>query len=124
MTTPNDAIDTMTINALRGLFDDECQAQTFINELIDIFRDSGTETVQQLLGKVAQNDLPAVSRHAHKLKGLSYNIGAGRVATLCAELEIQAKEGPSAIDVAVGLCRTVEREFATSCDELQRHYRA
>src|SRR5690349_8247951 len=109
------AIDKMTIESLRELFDDRGEAQKFINEMIDIFRESGTETLKQLVGKVEQQDYAAASRHAHKLKGLSANIGAGRVATICAELELSAKQGTPSSEMATGLCRMVEREFQTSC---------
>ena len=116
-------IEEATIQTLRGLFEDEKEGQTFLNELIDIYRTSGTETVAELNQTFEKGDLEALSRQAHKLKGLSRNIGALRLGNLCAELEFEAKTKSASVQsTAASLCRELAREFATSCEALTKIY--
>jgi HPt (histidine-containing phosphotransfer) domain-containing protein len=57
-----------------------------------------------------QEDVPALQRLAHSLKGSSSNLGARGIASLCVELEEQLEKGTF---VESGeLLRQLEEEFA------------
>lgn len=112
-------IATETVTELRALFEDGLEAQTFLNDLIKIYLETGRESVQSLSRTLDAGDLPAVGRHAHKLKGLSRNIGAQRVGDLCADLEVEVMDqGSNARD----LYEALVSEFQQACDELNQTY--
>ena len=113
-------IDQNVIDGLRRLFQDQSQAQVFLNDLIRTFRDSGATTLAAINGTLTNNDLPSLAKHAHRLKGIGRNIGAVRLGQVCAELEITANQAPLAR--VQELCAKADREFHQSCSELSDFY--
>jgi len=65
--------------------------------------------LQQLREALAAKDPAALKRSAHALKGSSRNLGAERLAALCAQLEACAKE--RAFEPAAVLLPQIEAEF-------------
>ncbi len=69
------------------------------------------------LRAAAGGDAVAVTEGAHRLKGAAANLGATRLAGVCAELEAMGREAPAA-DTAELLGR-LERDLAATCEALQ-----
>jgi HPt (histidine-containing phosphotransfer) domain-containing protein len=63
----------------------------FVSELIDIFCQQSPPILSELESAVAQLNFVSIEKLAHKLKGSSANIGAARLYSLCADLELQAR---------------------------------
>jgi two-component system, sensor histidine kinase and response regulator len=61
--------------------------QTFAQELIAAFVDSGEQQLAEMLSAAAKNDRVALARAAHKLKGACANIHARTLKTLAERLE-------------------------------------
>jgi PAS domain S-box-containing protein len=75
------------LNALRELVGDDAQFQ---RELIETFITSGDETLAQIVDALKVNDLEAVRKSAHSLKGASANIRAQALSAAAKELESHA----------------------------------
>ena len=114
-------IDPKVIDGLRNLFDDKVEAQTFLNELITTYQSAGSETLAELQATLVAGNRSGTAAKAHKLKGLSRNIGAKRLGDLCAVLEMETREQESSLTVST-LSQTLEQEFCASCDELGKTY--
>jgi PAS domain S-box-containing protein len=65
----------------------------FIAELIGAFLTGGEETLAELRDAVANGDVSAIGRAAHKIKGASANLHVDGLAELTLELETRAKNG-------------------------------
>jgi len=74
---------------LKSMDGDECLAR----ELVDLFIESGDETLAAILNALGANDYAAVSQQAHSLKGASANLRATATAQAAARLEAAAKAG-------------------------------
>ena len=59
----------------------------FLQELVQAFRDSATQIVDELRQASSNNDRTSISRAAHKLKGASANMQINSIRELCAALE-------------------------------------
>jgi len=71
---------------------EECGAE-MLSGFIGMFITDTTERLTRLHGLVAQQDVTAVEREAHNLKGSCANLGAERMAALCHQLETEAEAG-------------------------------
>ena len=65
----------------------------FIAELIGAFLTGGEDTLVELRAAVASNDVGAIGRAAHKLKGAAANLHVSGLADITLELETRAKNG-------------------------------
>jgi CheY-like chemotaxis protein len=65
----------------------------FAIELVATFADSSNEAIAQIAAALASNDIAAVQRAAHSLKGATGSMGALTSNQLAAELEEAAKSG-------------------------------
>jgi two-component system, sensor histidine kinase and response regulator len=65
----------------------------FIAELIGAFLTGGEDTLAELRAAVASNDVGAIGRAAHKLKGAAANLHVDGLADITLELETRAKNG-------------------------------
>ena len=65
--------------------------ETLARELVDLFIESGDETLAAILSALGANDYAAVSEQAHSLKGASANLRATATAQAAARLEAAAK---------------------------------
>jgi two-component system, sensor histidine kinase and response regulator len=67
--------------------------QDLARELVDLFIESGDETLAAILNALGANDFVAVGEQAHSLKGASANLRATAAAQAAARLEAAAKAG-------------------------------
>jgi PAS domain S-box-containing protein len=75
--------------ALRDIVGDDADFQ---RELIETFIASGDATLAQIAASLNANDLPAVRKNAHSLKGASANIRAQALSAAAKELESRAAQ--------------------------------
>ena len=87
---PGPAIDEAGFARLRDMAGGDA---SFIAELIDTYLDDGMRQLAELDAAIAANDAPGAVRPAHSLKTGSANVGAARLASLCAATEASAREG-------------------------------
>jgi len=83
----------------------------FITELIDLFLTDTAVQLESLRVAVSNSNVLEVRRLAHLVKGSSGNIGAGRMAELCKEME--TLEGTSTTEQAMA---KLEEEFLQVAD--------
>jgi HPt (histidine-containing phosphotransfer) domain-containing protein len=84
-------IDTSVLAGLRELREQD--EPDPVSELIDLFLQDTPTHVQNMEAALRRSDGLALKEAAHCLKGSSNNLGARRLARLCADLEQLAKEG-------------------------------
>ena len=82
-----------------------------LSELATMFSDDVRSSLVTLEKAVEEGDAQAVERIAHTLKGSSGNMGAKRMAALCAELEKAGASGE--LSLAPELLECVEAEFGS-----------
>ncbi len=76
---------------------DICEGdQDFLEQIIDEFEISSDQIISELQSLIACGDLATIRGAAHKLKGSSRNIGGDKLAAICEELELCAKNGVNA----------------------------
>jgi len=102
------AAPPIDVEALRILVDGDPE---FERELVGDFISSGRATLDELLLAIHRNDLNAVQRSAHSLKGASASLHAAAATSLAEQLEDAARCGDDlAVElVADGLRRELER---------------
>lgn len=101
------ALDPAQIDFLRGLDDGD---GSVLREIIDEYLDQVAESREELGRLVEQGDVSTLARTAHKLRGASANMGAGRLVEVCADIEASSERAEFG-----ELARLVERfdtEFA------------
>jgi CheY-like chemotaxis protein len=81
----------------------------FVRELIDVFVEAGDRELAGLVAALAADDLAAVRRHAHSLKGASANMRAVSLADVAQRLESAASAGDAA--ACNDAVRDVQQEF-------------
>jgi HPt (histidine-containing phosphotransfer) domain-containing protein len=82
-----------------------------LTELGELFFKDAKSRLQKMQAALAAKDVPGLTYAAHTLKGSASNLGARRLAALCANLEKQAKLGELA--EAATILLTVRSEFHT-----------
>ncbi|MBX5459865.1 MAG: response regulator [Steroidobacteraceae bacterium] len=70
--------------------------EALARELVDLFIESGDESLSAILTALGMRDYAAVSAQAHSLKGASANLRATATATAAARLEAAARSGDEA----------------------------
>ena len=83
-------LDQNVLARLKDLIDGN--DDTFFLKVIDMFIDQSVEVVERIAVEFKNGNLKEVSAQSHKLKGSALNIGAMRLAEVCKQLEIQARE--------------------------------
>ncbi|MDH3714505.1 MAG: response regulator [Gammaproteobacteria bacterium] len=78
--------------------------------------------LQAIVTAVSGGDAEQIHQAAHSLKGSSANVGAARLAELCAELELLGRNKDTA--KAPGLLADIETEFRAACAALTREREA
>ena len=89
MTSDECPVDVDTLDTLRELADED--TPDFFTDLVESYVADATRLGQQLLEAIAAADVERVARTAHTLKSSSGNIGAGKLAGLCASIESEAR---------------------------------
>ena len=100
----DDVLDPEVLASLRELGDAELLA-----ELAGMFLDDASSRLGELRGAVERGDAAAVEWVVHTLKGSSGNIGATRMASICAELQDVGASGD--LGRAPGLLEGLEQEY-------------
>ncbi len=113
-------IKSEAIESLRGLFDEPAEASHFLDELIRIFDEAGAETLAAMHATLAKKDTATLARLAHKLKGISRNLGAEPLGNRCASLEDKATS--STFDEVAREVEAIAAEFSASSSELRETY--
>ena len=109
------ALDPVTIESLRDL--GESIGQDLLSEVSRLFLDRGEVRLDGMREGIAQEDLSAVERWAHSLKGSAGTLGAMDLSSLCADLERLAASGCSTgADQQLAL---IERSYALAQKEIQ-----
>jgi len=80
-------IDMTQINNLKSLFN-----EGFEPFLVSFYEDFESKE-QELEAAIQSNQMDAVSKIAHSLKGNSLNLGALGLANLCGKIEVASKTG-------------------------------
>jgi two-component system sensor histidine kinase/response regulator len=104
-----EALDRTIINGLKELR--EPGQPDPLRELIELFLKDAQPRLQQMEAAASAGDLPKLSAATHTLKGSASNLGARRLAALCAALEKQSKAGDAGQSVQT--LTEVTAEFAT-----------
>jgi HPt (histidine-containing phosphotransfer) domain-containing protein len=93
-----------------------------LRDLVDAFVATYPETLHEIYEALLRDDLRAISRAAHKLKGAVSNFGFGPAYDAARNLEeMAAASRLAATRVTVTV---VEREFKLLAERLQSHFRA
>lgn len=101
------AIDPDAIEQLRFLEDED--QPNVVAELIDLFIEHTPPKLKQMAEAIEGNDIGALRRAAHSLKGSSGNVGARGMSEVCQQLE---HNPPEAFPEAPALLTLLEAEFA------------
>ncbi|AEP13725.1 MULTISPECIES: Hpt domain-containing protein [Chloracidobacterium] len=81
------SLNPETIAALKALDDGD----GFFAEMVNTFLDNAKVTFEQLYAAQAANDIRALERAAHKLRGAASTIGAQNLMAMCEALETSAR---------------------------------
>ncbi|QIN80288.1 response regulator [Rubrobacter marinus] len=82
---PKGSVDRSVLGSLRDL-QEEGEPDILV-ELIDLYLDDALARLEGIREAAAKGDAHSLERNAHTLKGSSQNMGATRMAALCAELQ-------------------------------------
>jgi CheY-like chemotaxis protein/HPt (histidine-containing phosphotransfer) domain-containing protein len=91
---------------------------SLVRKVIEIYLESAPELIASLYEAIRQEDLPAITMTAHKLKSSSAELGATDLAGLAGALEAQSRSG--ALDEPVKLLGRIEAGFVPVRTELVR----
>ena len=89
--SPNGTIDRSVLLGLRELQGEG--EPDILKELIELFLEDAPNQVEALKEATEMGDAQSVERTAHTLKGSCGNLGAVRMAAICAELEVIRRSG-------------------------------
>ena len=67
--------------------------EDFLSEVIGVFLAEGPDEIRSVKEALTSSDAAAVHRAAHRLTGSARGVGAGRLATVAAEIERAARAG-------------------------------
>jgi PAS domain S-box-containing protein len=108
---PPRVLDRAAIKALHGLASRRSVGPAMVGNIVSVFLDDAQRQVAALEEAIETDDLAAVSRQAHALRGASGGVGAAELASLCSQLEAGAKEAavPAVRSVVARLGPALER---------------
>jgi HPt (histidine-containing phosphotransfer) domain-containing protein len=112
---PADVIDPATLASLRSLSDSE--DDNVLGDLVGLFLRDMPAKLDQIEAAAAQSRPVSLRECAHSLKGSASNLGARRLAGLCARLETLAR-GPSLAEATQSIPELRE-EFQRVCSALR-----
>jgi HPt (histidine-containing phosphotransfer) domain-containing protein len=110
-----DATASKILARLREIAGDEDDA--FINDLMQTFIDEATTIIDSLQKAVAATDSAHVKKLAHRLKGMSSNVGSTAIANICRQMEGVAANLAS--QEAARLMALLEAEFVHVKDAME-----
>jgi signal transduction histidine kinase/DNA-binding response OmpR family regulator len=94
---------------LEGLLERCGGSKDLVHKIAQKFAETGPGMVSQVKDAVGSNDADAVYRAAHQLKGASATMGAIRLASVAADIEMLGREGN--VDAAAERISALEVEF-------------
>jgi CheY-like chemotaxis protein/HPt (histidine-containing phosphotransfer) domain-containing protein len=109
------AIDPAALTSLRSLSDSD--EDNVLADLIELFLGDMPAKIDQIRDAIAQDRPASLRESAHNLKGSASNLGARRLAGVCARLETLARG--SSLAEAAELVPKLQEEFARVCDALR-----
>jgi two-component system, sensor histidine kinase len=112
-TPPDPVLDPGVIEELVDL---ESVENGFLSKLFSSFLERAPRLLSNLSEAALRADGERLKRLAHELRGSAGSMGARRLATILAELELQVQEDPAADPTP--LIAAAEREFALAAAEL------
>ncbi|NUM81795.1 response regulator, partial [bacterium] len=90
----------------------------FLKELIAIYFEQAPSMIRTIRDHARLGQTDAMKKHAHTLKGVSFNIGAARIGHLCTTIEnVQASQSPKEIDV---MLHDLDHTYEETKFELER----
>jgi two-component system sensor histidine kinase/response regulator len=115
---PDAPLDAQVIALLRGLVAED--SPDLLGELADLFIGELAQRIEGIRNGIQAADPGVVSHWAHSLKGSAGNLGAGRLAALCGQIEHEARQGSTTESVALlpaleAEARRVRRALEEAC---------
>ncbi len=110
----NNSIDTTNLDSLKEIIGDD------LKEIVLNFIESSPETLKKINLALQDENADDLTLHAHTLKGSGANMGAIKLAEICAELENKGNQ-----DVTTGLTANIAElkvELAKVNKSLQNLY--
>jgi PAS domain S-box-containing protein len=86
-------LDAVAVRALHDLASRPNVGSGAVRDVVRVFRADALERLAALVAATAEDDLVAVARQAHALRGASSGVGAAHLTSLCRLLEEGAKHG-------------------------------
>jgi two-component system, sensor histidine kinase and response regulator len=106
------AVDMGALERLRT----ELGAGGILPQLVEIFTSQTPDRIHGLRAAVAAGDVVETRKAAHALKGSAQTLAAGRMAALCRDLELQARDG--SLERAAELTELIDTAYAEARDAL------
>ena len=100
-------LDPVYLDRLRQL--EEASGRSIVAEIVDSFLGEMPRRLSRMREVLATGDAGALSFAAHALKGAGAQLGAARLAAMCHDLDLRARE--NALDGAAEMIDEIEREI-------------
>jgi ligand-binding sensor domain-containing protein/signal transduction histidine kinase/DNA-binding NarL/FixJ family response regulator/HPt (histidine-containing phosphotransfer) domain-containing protein len=100
-------LDPVYLDRLRQL--EEASGRAIVSEIVDSFLGEMPRRLSRMREVLAAGDAAGLSFAAHALKGAGAQLGAARLAALCHDLDLRARE--DALGGAGGMIDEIEREI-------------
>lgn len=114
-------IDEPTIRRLRNLMADVAEdGEDLARDLLDTFRVDVDRRLSAFDEALRQDDRDEAAEAVHALKGASATVGAMRVSTLCAAVEIALKGGDHVHDATAAIRQEAAAALIALQEALQR----
>ena len=110
------AIDMKVLDQYREF--DPSGGLSLAHQIMQVYRDSSGETVQQVERAIAEGDAETMRRSAHTLKSSSANVGAMALSSLFKQLEMLGKE--ARLDEAAPLFDAARQEYGRVLAEINK----
>jgi CheY-like chemotaxis protein/HPt (histidine-containing phosphotransfer) domain-containing protein len=100
-------LDPVYLDRLRQL--EEASGRSIVAEIVESFLGDMPRRLSRMREALAAGDAAGLSFAAHALKGAGAQLGAARLAALCHDLDLRARE--NALGGAAGMIDEIEREI-------------
>jgi len=87
------ATTTISLKALEAITElDPAHGKALASRVIDVYRENSEQLIDAMADALSQGDLDKIRTTAHALKSSSGNVGADRLAEICRNMEIAARD--------------------------------
>lgn len=111
-------IDHLVLQDLAKIQPSPALGEKLVQNVIELFRRDSLGRLESLGQAAAANDTAGLENIAHTLKGSCLNVGAKKMARLCANLEQAAKQSQLSSDLAGELVAEITTQFRQAEKEL------